>query len=288
MWRQWLPATGFSLAIHVALLGLLGFSLLKRPAPPPTPVSHAQPVEAVAVDARAVEAELERLRADERARQAREEAKRRQLAEEQRQAREARQREQARLAALKQQRAEEERRRQAEAQRLAKLKAEQEALAEKRRREEARLAELERQRKIEAEKRRREAEEARRREEEARRQAEIEQALRAEMEAESRRLAAERHSQQLAARAEYASLIADKVGRNWLRPSGTPDDFSCKVLVRQIPGGEVVGVEMKESCGSPALDRSVEAAVRKASPLPEPPDPDVFEREIEFTFIPRG
>jgi hypothetical protein len=31
----------------------------------------------------------------------------------------------------------------------------------------------------------------------------------------------------------------------------------------------------------------VERAVRKASPLPLPPNPDVFDREIYFTFKPR-
>jgi colicin import membrane protein len=35
-----------------------------------------------------------------------------------------------------------------------------------------------------------------------------------------------------------------------------------------------------------AFQRSVEAAVRKASPLPAPPDPEVFDREIEFVFEP--
>jgi colicin import membrane protein len=41
--------------------------------------------------------------------------------------------------------------------------------------------------------------------------------------------------------------------------------------------------------GNAAFDRSVENAVHKASPLPLPPDPTLFEhyREIEFLFNPQ-
>ncbi len=54
--------------------------------------------------------------------------------------------------------------------------------------------------------------------------------------------------------------------------------------MRQTPGGEVLTVEVLRCTGSAALRRSVEAAVYRASPLPPPPDPELFEREIEFTF----
>jgi colicin import membrane protein len=58
--------------------------------------------------------------------------------------------------------------------------------------------------------------------------------------------------------------------------------------VEQIPGGEVTGIEVVRSSGNHAFDRSVEAAIRKASPLPQPKDPSVFARVINFEFDPAG
>ena len=86
---------------------------------------------------------------------------------------------------------------------------------------------------------------------------------------------------------EYIALVADKVRRNWLRPAGSPAEFSCRVLVHQLPTGDVVDAKVIDSCGNAALDKSVEHAVLKASPLPKPPEQALFEKEIVFTFIPR-
>ena len=84
----------------------------------------------------------------------------------------------------------------------------------------------------------------------------------------------------------YRNAIAAKVSRYWQRSPATRDNFDCLVRVDQMPGGEVISAKVTRSCGSAALDRSVEAAVRKASPLPMPEDPDIFERAIEFRFRP--
>jgi colicin import membrane protein len=56
--------------------------------------------------------------------------------------------------------------------------------------------------------------------------------------------------------------------------------------VDQIPGGEVTGVKILKGSGNSAFDRSVVAAINKASPLPQPRDPTVFARVIKITFIP--
>ena len=130
------------------------------------------------------------------------------------------------------------------------------------------------------------AEEAKRKAEEERKRKEAEQALKKRMAEEQSRLQAERNRQLASMLLTYQDLVAGKVRRNWTRPVGSKSDFSCKVLVQQLPDGDVVGVQLLESCGNPALDRSVESAVRKASPLPKPPDPELFDREIEFTFKP--
>jgi colicin import membrane protein len=79
--------------------------------------------------------------------------------------------------------------------------------------------------------------------------------------------------------------ISNKVQRNWRTPGNVAKGASCKVYVHQIPGGGIASVKVA-SCtgGSELFRRSVESAVYKSDPLPPPPDPAVFDREIEFTF----
>ncbi len=88
--------------------------------------------------------------------------------------------------------------------------------------------------------------------------------------------------------AEYVSYIQEKVRRNWLRPAGSSNDFSCIVQVALIPGGDVASARVVQSCGNAVLDRSVESAVVKAAPLPVPPDQAMFHyfRELNFNFRP--
>ena len=87
-----------------------------------------------------------------------------------------------------------------------------------------------------------------------------------------------------AGRIEYIAQIKDKIERNWLRPPGTAKGLKCVVRVSQIPGGEVVEAEIRESSGNIAFDRSVEEAVLRSSPLPVPKDPSLFDRRIVITF----
>ena len=46
--------------------------------------------------------------------------------------------------------------------------------------------------------------------------------------------------------------------------------------------------EIRTSSGNVAFDRSVEDAVLRASPLPAPKDPALFDRHIVITFEPEG
>lgn len=161
--------------------------------------------------------------------------------------------------------------------------------------------EAESKRKAEEEQRRlaeerRKAEELKRRQEDDRRKA-VEDELRHSMEDESRQMqqAAERQRaaerQQLVNRelAKYTGLISQKVERNWVRPSDSPKGFSCIARVQLMPGGAVARASIVKSCGNVLLDRSVEAAIYKSSPLPVPSDPDIFNsfRDIQFKFEPR-
>lgn len=86
---------------------------------------------------------------------------------------------------------------------------------------------------------------------------------------------------------QYAEIIRQKVERNWIRPASAREGLNCIVLVKQIPGGEVVEVRVTECNGDAAVLRSIEAAVLRASPLPPPPDRSLFERSLRFNFRPR-
>ena len=39
--------------------------------------------------------------------------------------------------------------------------------------------------------------------------------------------------------------------------------------------------------GGAAVRQSIETAVRNASPLPAPPEPQLFEREVKLVFTPK-
>ncbi len=69
-------------------------------------------------------------------------------------------------------------------------------------------------------------------------------------------------------------------------PPGAVAGVECVVNVRQLPGGEVVGASIGQCNGDDAVKRSIEAAVFKASPLPEPEDPTLFDRNLRITFKP--
>jgi len=150
--------------------------------------------------------------------------------------------------------------------------------AEKKRQEEA---EKERQR-IAAEKKR-EEDIRRQREENERLRREEEEAIRqAEIDAEEA-LTAARSSDDMA---RYMFALNQRVTRNWVRPPSAQPGLDCVVRVRQLPGGEVVGVNVLRCNGDDAVVRSIEAAVRKASPLPTPDNPILFEPDLRFVFKP--
>ena len=199
---------------------------------------------------------------------------------------------------------EQEQQRKVEEERKQKLEQEKKRKAETERKKEVeqdkkRKAEAERKKKVEQDKKRKaDAERKKKAEAEKKRKADAERKKKAEAEAASRKAAEQALQKQLAeeqaqARAEsalsqYIPYIQDKIQRNWLRPAGSPAGLSCLILVKLIPGGEVVDAKVVRSSGDPLFDRSVETAVLKASPLPLPEDAAMFKyfREINFNFNP--
>ena len=83
---------------------------------------------------------------------------------------------------------------------------------------------------------------------------------------------------------QYMALIKQKVENNWIQPPETPDDLNCKVLVTQVPGGTVTNVQIPTCNGDDAVVQSIMTAVYRSSPLPQPPDPSLFDRSLKFTF----
>ena len=80
--------------------------------------------------------------------------------------------------------------------------------------------------------------------------------------------------------------LRQSIERSWVRPASATEGISCEVSVRQGPGGEVLSVNVGSCNGDDAVRRSVEAAVQKASPLPIPENPSLFERNLRFVFEP--
>ena len=85
--------------------------------------------------------------------------------------------------------------------------------------------------------------------------------------------------------ASYIAAVQAAILRQWTRPESVRIGQECQVLIRQIPGGEVVSVQVSPDCPYDELGRrSVEAAVLKASPLPYAGYEDAFVRDPVFTF----
>ena len=260
-------AISYSIALHIAIAGalLLGFDFTRQPRGLPT----ATAIQARVVDEAAIRREMERIAEAERAEQAKREREAREVADKAR-----REREQQRLAEEQRKRAETER-----VEEQLRVRREQ-AAADQRERVAAEQREREEQERRAAEQREREAEA--RRQAEARKQAEVEAEL-------ARALAAEdeaRRAEEAGLLDQYLRAIHDKIQRNWTPPLSARPGLECVINVTQIPSGDVVGVSFGRCNGDEAVKRSIETAVQRASPLPRPPVPSLFNRSLEVTFKP--
>jgi colicin import membrane protein len=251
---------GWSIALHAVLAALLvfGLSLPKRVEEP-----IVLPIDAVVVDDAVLQAagqwreERERIETERRERLAAEA--------------EARNREEELL------RQDEERRRTEEATRLAAAQKAKAQVVTKAR------AEAAAKRKTEQDAKARAAAEQKRASEERRERDARESDLRARLADEETRASAGFQS----LKASYVRAIQSHVEQRWYEPPGVAQGLSCTIYVTQIPGGEVVGMRFGSCNGGAAVRQSIETAVRNASPLPAPPEPALFEREVELVFTPK-
>jgi len=86
--------------------------------------------------------------------------------------------------------------------------------------------------------------------------------------------------------AEWSAAIRARIERAWIRPDSARPGLDCTVAVTQTPGGTVLRVAVRSCNGDEAVRQSIEDAVLRASPLPAPPDPALFERELLLRFRP--
>jgi len=252
-----------SVLLHAALLGALayGWLLFRRP-PRPAPTLA---IEAHVVDSRSVRGVVQPAPQPAPPQAPPESVGPPQPTSEERLQRE-QQRQQEEAAAAEQKRAAEEKAA-AEAAAAAQA-AEARAAAERKAREEAeaqKRAAEEKQRQAEAQ-------------EQAQREEDLKRDLAAEEEAKKARAGP--------ALASWQAQIAAKINRAWLRPPTARPGIECMLNVTQVPGGEVTEVTIGACNGDQAVRESIEAAVYRASPLPPPPDPALFDRHLRIDFKP--
>ena len=85
--------------------------------------------------------------------------------------------------------------------------------------------------------------------------------------------------------ARYAAAIQSAVTNNWNRPDSAVAGLRCTIVITQIPGGDLINVQVTSPCNADQVTRnSIESAVRKAAPLPYQGYEKVFQRSIRFNF----
>lgn len=252
-----------AVAVHLVFVLIMGVSFHFTDLTH-APKSKVSVIEAVAVDERQVAKELKRI-------QSAEQQKQRQIKREINRAREQRKKEERKLIALKQKQKKE---KLSEQKRLAKLKQEQQKLEQQRRAEEARLKKTQSQR-AEEEKALQQLDKERKEEELKRKLAEEQQQI------------AQQNNERQSTIDRYRSMIEAAVRKHWKIPPGARAGMGCELRVRLLPSGEVIRVELVKSSGNSVFDKSVQIAVRQASPLPVPKVEtglfDVF-RDLRFPF----
>jgi colicin import membrane protein len=112
----------------------------------------------------------------------------------------------------------------------------------------------------------------------ARHQAELQREIRAEQRALDAKKASYKQ--------QWAALITQKIENNWIKPPTAPDNLKCSLSVQQVPGGTVTNVQVGNCNGDDAVRQSIVNAVYQSSPLPPPPDPSIFDRNLTINFCP--
>jgi colicin import membrane protein len=256
----------YSVALHVLILLLFTVNLSSDPIVRPMPATP-EIIQAEALDETQVLQEVERLKAKEKKQQADEAYRKKAVAKKLRA-------EEKKLKRLKKARRLEEKRLKAQQLKSAKSAAkEKKALAKLKKQKQKALREKAALKKIAAKKktdleRKKKAAAAKRK---------------ADAEAKRKRIARQKYEDSEITRAMIR--IERQVKRNWIRPSSVGNGLTCAIRVHLVAGGAVKSAQVIESSGNAIFDRSAENAVRKASPLPVPTDPLIFQKFKVFNFV---
>lgn len=81
---------------------------------------------------------------------------------------------------------------------------------------------------------------------------------------------------------DYQSTVMNKIKQQWIFPESIDKDLLAVIIIRIAKDGSITIGKIEKSSGNPLFDRSALSAIRKASPLPPPPQ----EMEIGVNFRP--
>ena len=89
---------------------------------------------------------------------------------------------------------------------------------------------------------------------------------------------------------KYKALIIQAISQHWILPEHVDRQLFSQFRIQLAPNGQVLSVGLIRSSGDPVLDRSAQAAIYKASPLPVPTDSEMFNlfRDISLTVRPES
>ena len=320
-WSLTLRSSVFSFLLHAVAAGLLIFSFEFTPTPPALSRQAVNIISAVSVDRRQVEQELKQLQDSDKKKKVTEEKRQKELEKQASDATEKRLVEERKLAELTKQKEQTRVKRELEQKRLTQLEQKKKELEQKTRLEEEKKSkaeeekkrleeenkikqaelkqieeekkELEQKTRLEEEKKSKVEEEKKRLEEENKikevelKQIEEEKKLQDELAAEQKGQEARQLSRDQAIIAKYTESIKREIQNNF-NQLGLPKGLSCELLIRIIPGGDVVEATIVKSSGNAIFDRRAETAVQAASPLPVPAEDHLFEqmRELNIIFEP--
>ena len=99
--------------------------------------------------------------------------------------------------------------------------------------------------------------------------------------------------QQAAAQAKevekYKRAIAERIRRFIVEPPNLQGNPEVELDIVVLPGGEILDVRTRRGSGQSPWDNAVERAIRRAQPLPLPPDPALMKefRELNLKFRPK-
>lgn len=85
--------------------------------------------------------------------------------------------------------------------------------------------------------------------------------------------------------AQYIAALQVAINAKWTRPESVPVGAPCRLVIRQLPGGNVMDVQVDRPCAyDEAGQESIKRAVLKADPLPYAGFEEVFNRNLTINF----